>query len=224
MAIAFVQSKSAQGSASPPSLTLTSTATSGNLLVVAVSSSLTGTHTVSGFTALTSASAGSGAAQRSLRLFYKVSVGTESVITSSAQSNWDMFAAEYSGIYSVTQLDVENCAVNAAGTTQVTPSVTPTSAVERLIVSVTMHRDNLTPSNIQIGGTTSGVNSRETQSNSNNDSTNFADKIIASTSGSYSGSSDWSTSKVGAGGIAIFQGVPAATEGSNQLMMMGVGT
>jgi hypothetical protein len=207
MALAFVQSKSANGASASPAVTLNSAPISGHLLVAAIASSGE-TITITGWTALTIASqSGPVAVDYSIRLFYKKSDGSETTVTGSTENvGWTMAVAEYSGVDTTTQLDVENSQLTASGTTHTTPTVTPTSSVERLLVfATTANAGSRTWSTEQVNGSATGVNEREDNTQSAT-TLQLSDLIITSTSGSYNAVATVSgAAAVGAAAIAMFK-------------------
>lgn len=212
MAIAFVQSKSAGSGTTPPAVTLTSVATSGNLLVAEIMSHNTNTnHTIAGWTALTNISTGSGGTTRSGRLFYKISDGTEQTITGGAQSNWSMAVAEYSGIDTNVPLVVENSNSTASSTTHTTPTVNAESTPDMLVFLGGMARNNTALSNEQVNSSTTGVTEREEVLGGTVCKLVLADKIVTTASGNYNAQFDCATASVGIAGIALFRGSDGTT-------------
>lgn len=214
---AFVQSKSASGLGTTGSVTLTNPATAGNLLVAFFAGSDVGcdTATITGWTALTGTgvTGGNPSALRTSRMFYKKATGGEQTVTTSVvtQMQRSLIVAEYSGVDATTQLDVENNVVTNSGTTHTTPTVTPASGVERLVIIATIARSAGLWSNELVNSSATGVNERE-DTQSLNSTAQLSDLDVISTSGSYSGSADTSIANTGIAGIAIFSAAAAATQ------------
>lgn len=225
MAIAFVQSKNGTGTTGANStVSLTSPATVGNLLILSLSRGQNLADTFTGYTGLTSVGVG-GTTLTHLQMFYKVATGGEQVVSSAtgAQSGgWSLNALEYSGTDTVAPLDIDNAQTNASGTVA-TPTVTPTASVVRLVVFTTFVKANATFSAEQINASATGVTERLDAGGANSSGQQVSDLFVASTSGTYNGTATASTNAAGAGAIAIFKPLASvAVASGSTLMMMGV--
>lgn len=193
------------GGSATTTFALGATAAAGNLLVAfATNSTATPNNVPAGWTDLGSASASGGTA-RSCRMVYKVSDGTETGITFSANgSGW---IAEYSGVDQTTPNigGTANCQVTAAGTSHATLSITPTAGKSAIVICGLAVRGNPTWSAEAVSGSNVGTVTEERDVGQA-----LADALITSTTGAYSGSGTSSLNLTGMTGIAIFQEAGAA--------------
>lgn len=230
MAIAFVQTAKGSATAAQASATFGATCTTGNLIIVSISQgNVTTIPTVTGYTALTSGAAGSGATSIYTQIFWKISAGTEKIITGSGGGTVNtMVVSEYSGIASVSPVDVENANVaGVSGTTVTTPTLTPTAGLNELLIFSTAIRESVaaTWSTEQVNGSATGVNERgDIQPGTGSPAAQLSDLIIASTTGTYSATAVATAGTNNTSAIAMFKATAATvTVSGSTLMMLGVG-
>lgn len=197
--LGFVQSKSASGNA----VTLNSTPTIGNLLVLigARNSSTAVAAPDSSWNALTPIGGG---ATFSAGIFWKIAGASESAtITLALASAMVTAAAEYSGNSRINTLNVENSQANASGTAQNAPTVTPTSGINGLLFGLAGIKNGSTFSLENFNNDTSGVTEREDVASTTSVAAAIWDKFIALT-GTYDAQSTATGAAIGGGAIAIF--------------------
>jgi hypothetical protein len=213
----FVQATTSfASSGTTASATFLSPPTEGNLIVACVwNANATGITVLDGWTSLTQVKGGSGATSRAHVMFYKIAGAGESATVSATvnSSAWTIAAAEYSGIDTVTPVNVQDAKLNASGANNyVTPIVTATSSVDVLAVTCLGMRSNVTFSNQKFNNSTTDVNVRATRSQINA-SMNLFDRFVDNVSGNWQGMATSSANEVGAGSIVLFNqssGVPPA--------------
>lgn len=205
MAYAAVQFGQVSGNSAAATINLGAAPTPGNLLVCWLLVFAVPTAT-NGWTLLTVATSG----MARTCLAWKVAGASEAPaqnVATFTSVTWATITGEYSGNASSALVDGENSV--GLGTNQstfTTPMVTPTAGVERLTVCAA--RTGVSPvsfSNSQVAGSATGVTNRGTLDGGGYGMT-YWDRIVASTSGSYSGSTQPSnaTNNGNSAGIGLF--------------------
>lgn len=202
MAIAFVQAKSAASN----TITLNASPIQGNLLyVLGTRNSTTTVAAPDGtWTALTELTVGGGSA-RSYRAFYKIAGASESATIAFANTNtMTIHVLEYSGVAASSTLNIDNAQLNASGSPQFTPTVTPSGSGNAIIIGYAAQKNGATYSTEKVNVSTTGVNERTEINNGTSTSGVLYDLAVTGLTGTYFGEAAPSANAIGGGGISIF--------------------
>ena len=223
MSLALVagQSANAGGSSTTPAATLAASPTNGNLLVAFVAVNGGGTMTAAnGYTKLDETVSTDSAA-----IFWKVASGDGTsqqpcTITSAA---WNCHVMEFNGA-TTWALDAAHSGQASNGTNKTSPSQTPASGREMIVVGGFMSSaaaDGAWSAQAFSGTNVGSVTSQTRATNQEDTDTSWAN--ISSTSGAYQASATVAASVAGTGHIAFFYDSAVVVGGAKRLPLLGAG-
>lgn len=208
-AIALVQSTGSYNTTSTAfaASTFNAAPTVGNVQVAWASASNNLTLSMTGWNTGTCSAAGSGSSQRAGCMFWRIVVASHPAwgqTDSGSNSARILEMAEFSGIDTSNPLLTENSQITVSGSSHTTPSVSPTSSLNALVVTGYMVRAGGSWTAAEI---TTGQSSTEMQDRvvSTLNTAALCYNDVASTVGNYVGTGTSSSSNIGVGAIMVFR-------------------